>query len=126
MLATVRVIAAMTASGNAMPRSPKRFEPRFESVSGPNTSRTTRAMPNTPLLTTATAWSSPETGVGATIALGSHWWSGISPALTPKPSARTMNASDAAVGSALASAAIPPGVKSTVALPAGPAILVSQ
>jgi hypothetical protein len=37
-----------------------------------------------------------------------------------------MNASVAAVGSAFARAAIPPGVKSTVALPAGPASPVSQ
>jgi len=33
---------------------------------------TVRATPNAPALTTATAWSSPDTGVGATIALGNQ------------------------------------------------------
>jgi hypothetical protein len=34
---------------------------------------------NTPTFTTATAWSSALTGVGATIAPGSQWWNGITP-----------------------------------------------
>ena len=42
-------------------------------------------MPNTPALTTATACSSAETGVGATIALGSQLCSGITAAFTPTP-----------------------------------------
>jgi len=117
-LAAVNVIAAIVPS--------TRPTPSWKTNSGPNTSSTTRATPNAPLLTTATAWSSPETGVGATIATGSHWWSGISPALTPKPMANIIKVIDAALGSEpaiSASAGIPPAVKSTVAWPTW---LVSQ
>jgi len=60
--------------------------------SGTENPRMTRAMPNAPDLTTATAWSSPETGVGATIASASHECSGISAALTPKPAMSRKNA----------------------------------
>ena len=41
----------------------------------------TRTVENTPTLTTATAWSSALTGVGATMALGSQLWKGITPFL---------------------------------------------
>jgi len=45
-----------------------------------------RTNPKAPALTTATAWSRALTGVGATIAVGSHPWSGITAAFTPQPS----------------------------------------
>ena len=41
------------------------------------TSKITRRIENTPTFTTATAWSSALTGVGATIADGSQPWSGM-------------------------------------------------
>ena len=47
--------------------------PKVESI--------TREMQNTPAFTTATAWSSALTGVGATIAEGSQLWSGMIAAL---------------------------------------------
>ena len=46
-----------------------------------NTPVKTRITQNTPTFTTATACNKAETGVGATIALGSHEWNGISPFL---------------------------------------------
>jgi hypothetical protein len=52
----------------------------------PKTYTTTLTIENTPAFTTATACSSAETGVGATIAAGSQRCSGISAAL-PMPKA---------------------------------------
>jgi len=43
----------------------------------------------TPTFTTATAWSSAETGVGATMALGSQEWKGMTPFLA-KPRMQAM------------------------------------
>ncbi len=66
----------------------------------------------TPAFTTATACSSAETGVGATIAAGSQRWKGISAAL---PMPYTVSASSAA--SSLWPSRpwrTPPGVKSVV------------
>ena len=51
------------------------------SRSRPYTSWATRTMENTPTLTTATACSRAETGVGATMAAGSQEWKGMMPAL---------------------------------------------
>ena len=45
----------------------------------------TRVVQNTPTVTTATACSRAETGVGATIAPGSQLWKGMMPFLA-KPS----------------------------------------
>ena len=42
-------------------------------------------MAKAPDFTTATAWSSAVTGVGATLALGSHPWNGKIAAFTPNP-----------------------------------------
>ena len=51
----------------------------------PNPDRITRARENTPALTTATACSSADTGVGATMADGSQLCSGMMAALaSPK------------------------------------------
>ena len=47
----------------------------------PSTPVKARMMQNTPTFTTATACSSAETGVGATIAFGSQEWKGMTPAL---------------------------------------------
>ena len=41
----------------------------------------TLVVQKTPTLTTATAWSRAETGVGATMAPGSQWWNGMTPFL---------------------------------------------
>ena len=49
----------------------------------------TRTVENTPTFTTATAWSSALTGVGATIAPGSQWCSGMMPFLA-KPRRQQM------------------------------------
>ena len=49
--------------------------------STPKTYSMTRAVANTPTLTTATACSRALTGVGATMAPGSQWWSGMMPFL---------------------------------------------
>ena len=45
----------------------------------------TRRQQKTPAFTTATAWSRALTGVGATMAEGSHSWRGMIAALVPKP-----------------------------------------
>ena len=62
---------------------------------------TTFKIVNTPAFTTATAWSSALTGVGATIAAGSQRWNGISAAL-PVPNAN--NASNKPTARGLMSA----------------------
>ena len=66
----------------------------------------------TPALTTATAWRSAETGVGATIAAGSHLCIGISAAL-PMPNMymkkRTPSIGPVRRPSVSASWKIPPG-----------------
>ena len=73
----------MTASTSQAPMS--------SSNAAPNTNTPTRTIPNTPALTTATACSNAETGVGATIALGSQLCNGITPAFTPTPPASSTN-----------------------------------
>ncbi len=55
------------------PRSCRAWTPKPESM--------TRLTENTPALTTATAWSRADTGVGATMAEGSQLWKGMSAAL---------------------------------------------
>jgi hypothetical protein len=44
----------------------------------------------TPTLTTATAWSKAETGVGATMAPGSQWWKGMTPFLAKPKRQKTI------------------------------------
>ncbi len=76
--ATTMVIPASVATTTPAPTSASR--------SGPMTNPKTRTNPNTPALTTATACSSDDTGVGATMADGSQRCSGIMAALVPNPS----------------------------------------
>ena len=59
--------------------------PMSRSRLAPKTNSITRITPNAPALTTATAWSSALTGVGATIAAGSQLCSGMTAALTLTP-----------------------------------------
>ena len=79
--ATIMVVPEATASTIQAPMSASR--------AGPNTKATTRTMPKTPALTTATACSSALTGVGATIADGSQLCSGMTAAFTLTPRARS-------------------------------------
>lgn len=72
--------------------------PSSAAASTPKTSWSTRTIPNTPALTTATAWSSAETGAGATIASGSQPCSGNSAALTPSPPTSSTKISSAGTG----------------------------
>ena len=72
----------------------------------------TRTSPKTPALTTATAWSSALTGVGAIMAIGSHVWSGTMAAFTPHPRRQRMNRPHSTAGVAPWPARIPPGSKS--------------
>ena len=108
--ARIIVAAANIASGRAIPSAAV--------VSGPKTYSTLRVTAKAPLLTTATACSRPETGVGATIAVGSHAWNGTTAALTPKPATSSANATRPSVGSARPSAAIPPGTNERLDAPA--------
>ncbi len=66
----------------------------------------------TPAFTTATAWRSAETGVGATIAAGSQRWKGMTAAFpTPKTKSTRITLSTPLEA---VPAKIPPGRKSTV------------
>ena len=81
--------------------------PRSLSVSTPNTSSTIRHMAKTPIFTTATACSRALTGVGATIAAGSHEWTGITPLLA-MPAMNSRNVSVTTPADAFALAISPP------------------
>ena len=78
----------------------------------PNIYIDTLRIVKTPALTTATACNSALTGVGATIALGSHLWNGIKAAL-PIPKANKASNKPVVIESAFPDK-IPPGVKSRV------------
>ena len=69
-------------------------------------------MPKTPAFTTATAWRSPLTGVGATMAEGSQPWSGTMAAFTAKPARRRIKARRANAGARVATDGAPPAAKS--------------
>ena len=103
--ATTMVIAASAASAAVAPTS--------ASAAGPRTKPMARAKPKTPALTTATACSSAETGVGATIAEGSQACSGMIPDFVPKPSAMRANTATS-MPSESPAAAKPPGVNVSV------------
>ena len=87
---------------------------RAATWSGPKRYHISRRIPNTPVFTTATACRSPLTGVGATIALGSHPWRGTSAAFTPSPKKSRMKARRANCGPIAAMPGLPPGIKSRV------------
>ena len=76
------VVAATQASHVALASVPSRSRPK--------TYTDTFRIVNTPTLTTATACRSAETGVGATIAAGSHRWNGITAAF-PAPKTNRIN-----------------------------------
>ena len=80
--------------------------------SGPKTQPVSRSTPKAPALTTATAWSSALTGLGATIAAGSQAWSGRTAALTPTPTRKMANRSRSAPSPAVP-ARNPPGLNPT-------------
>ena len=69
-------------------------------------------MRKTPALTTATAWSSADTGVGATIAAGSQKCTGMTAALA-MPKTNKASSSPRATGVSLP-ARMPPAWKSSV------------
>ena len=91
-----------------------RTTPRFRSASRPvpKTKNTIRRMEKTPTLTTATPCRKLLTGVGATIAAGSHPCSGMTAALA-NPKTSSTSSSDTVDASAFP-ARIPPAVKSSV------------
>ena len=78
----------------------------------PKTYTTIFRIVNTPAFTTATACSSADTGVGATIAAGSQRWKGITAAF-PTPKTKSTRSAPSTPRDAVP-ARMPPGRKSTV------------
>src|SRR3990170_1550554 len=99
-----RIVAAANARSHG-------WTPRDTVRPGPRKKRIARSSPNTPAFTTATAWSRPLTGVGATIADGGQRGGGTGVPSPPKPATRrnapACNAPVALAGSA-ARDAFPP------------------
>ena len=88
--------------------------PIWERSCGPKTKPMTRRTAKTPVLTTATACSRAETGVGAIMAAGSQPCSGMTAALTEPAMIIRMKMNWSTHFGAMSGVRKPPGLKSTV------------